>query len=284
MKTEPHIKATTRIRSFPIFHYPPESNISVPNERRCEVCNTGASLERLAFCTRSRTMTEKMTSRFTVLLVVLLLIETGAAWAQTPLASLSEVSLQQDIAFFRGRDFFLLLKHWEQAYGDAAAPTLLRVASDSQVAVTDRYIALMGATKLGGPPLARELLPFLTDPSWMIRSAALQALCILNDPTTGAAALPLLQDPALAVRKEAVKTVAKLKPAGAAGALVRAIFAAENYHEGKALWVPQAALEGLVTLKAYETSNALRPLLSHFNDPELIQATTRTLQTLAAQH
>jgi HEAT repeat protein len=195
--------------------------------------------------------------------------------------ALISTSLESDIHLRKGGGFDALLARWEKQYGASAVAPLLKLAQDRALDDTDRYVALMGAAKLGGVPGAPLLVPFLKDRSWMIRSASLRALAALGNPATADATLPLLRDAALVVRVEAVEAVAKLRPAGAAEALVAALTRGENYHGGKAQWVPDHALRALVALGARETAPRLRPLLDHTGDPELLARTVETLDALA---
>ena len=53
-----------------------------------------------------------------------------------------------------------LLKHWEKRYGSAAASPLLTLASSSEssgIADPQRYVALMGAARLGGKSTAQKI-------------------------------------------------------------------------------------------------------------------------------
>jgi HEAT repeat protein len=191
--------------------------------------------------------------------------------------------LAADLSAQKDPDFSPLLNRWAKLYGASAVAPLLRLAASASLAEPERYIALMGVASLGGNASARELHVFLSDPSWMLRSAALQAVRALGDTSAGEPALALLFDPALVVRREAVETVARLRPAGAASALIKTIYAEENYHEGRAIWVPQAALRALVSLKAQGVARDLRPLLLRFEDPALQREAVNTLEILTGR-
>src|SRR5262249_38406989 len=108
--------------------------------------------------------------------------------------------VRADLAQLHAPDFEPLLQKWEQAYGTDGFGTLLWLAKDKKESDSHRYIALMGAAKIGGQASAPELVPLLKDPSWMVRSAALHALGGLGNPATSEAVLTLLHDPALVVR------------------------------------------------------------------------------------
>lgn len=226
-------------------------------------------------------MKEKMTgpksTPHLILFGVLLLTSPVPAFARIqPSSSL----LKADLAALKSAEFGPILKRWEDLYGVSAVAPLLQIARTGTQPDPDRYIALMGAAKLGGTAVAPTLIPFLSDASWMVRSAALQALRTVGDVRSGESALPLLSDPALVVRKEAVETVEKLQPPGAAAALIKAIYSEDNYADGRALWIPQAALRALISLKAQSEAPSLRALLINSEDPELLTRTIRTLEAL----
>lgn len=175
-----------------------------------------------------------------------------------------------------------LLGHWQKRYGSSAVAPLLKIAASANPD-TQRYVALMGAARLGGKPIAPSVAGFLKDSSWLLRSGALRALEVLREPATAPAVLKLLGDPSLAVRLEAVKAVAVLKPAGAADALVQALGSEDNYRDGKALWVPGRALAALAALHASQSARSLSPLLDHARDPDLQLETVATLERLTGR-
>jgi HEAT repeat protein len=192
-----------------------------------------------------------------------------------------------DIRHSTSPSFNPLLQSWEQKYGTAVVSPLLEVARNKSASDSERYVAVMGIAKIGGKASAPLLSPFLKDSSWMIRNGTLRALTALKHPETSAAVLPLVKDPALVVRLEAVQSVEKLHPEGSLKALLAAIDDSENYHHGKAQWVPQRALLALQHLQTQneisqletrETATKLAALLERPKDPALkpqIEATLR---------
>lgn len=201
-------------------------------------------------------------------------------WAtQDPLVQvlLTEIKSQKTSTFES------LLPSWEKRFGSKAVEPLIEIASHSQYSDTHRYIALMSATKIGGPSTVALLKNLLKDRSWMLRSGALKALCVLNVPETADSILPLVHDPALVVRAEAVEAIPVLKPKGASDVLISAIRDHENYHGNKAQWVPQKALLALIRLQAKETIPQLQSLLKdpiHRQDIDFLRQTKRTIATL----
>lgn len=154
--------------------------------------------------------------------------------------------IRSDLAAHQDPSFEPLLKKWSQRFGPEAIPVLSQIIRDQTQKDEERYIALMGMAKLGGKAIAPELLPFLKDPSWMIRSGTLRALAVLGHPKTASAVLPLLKDPALVVRLEAVSAVEALRPKGAKEALIAVIKDPKNTFGGKqGKWVPERAREAL---------------------------------------
>ncbi len=180
--------------------------------------------------------------------------------------------------------FQSLLPNWENKYGNKALRPLFEIASNLKNEDSHRYIALMSATKMGGPATLPLLKKLLKDRSWMIRSGALRALTLLNSTDVTQEVLPLLRDPALVVRVEAIETLLVLRPKGVSDALLAVIHDRENYHGKKAQWVPQKALVALAHLNAKEVLPKLQTLLhdpNHQNDPELLRQTRQTIESLS---
>lgn len=219
-------------------------------------------------------------------LLILGLMEVGTAHSAHAFVKTTAAQLDQQIQRNASAGFEHLIQEWETQYGTEAVLPLLSIAKDRKKAETKRYIALMGAAKLGGSPILAEIQSFLKDSSWMLRSAALRLIATVGNPEAGKSVFPLLHDPALVVRAEAVETVRILKPEGAAEVLLGTLEDPENYHHGKALWVPQKALQALVDLKAYETAPRLSLFLESKTlrkDPELRFLARKTLALLSAQ-
>ena len=191
--------------------------------------------------------------------------------------------LKKEIARRKTLAFDDILRSWEYNFGTKAVPPLLRIAADKTNDDPDRYLAVMGAAKLGGMTVAPKLVKLLEDPSWMIRTAALRALTALNHPETAEHVLPLLRDPSLIVRTEAVEAISRLRPPGAKDALLSALEDSANYHQGKAQWVPARALQALVKMGAKDTAPKLRPLLFRTRDPELQKQTVQALESLTGR-
>lgn len=192
-------------------------------------------------------------------------------------------TLKTDIRGRTSNVFQNILKKWEILYGTQAVPPLFEIASDKSNNDADRYIAIMGAAKLGGAGSAPGLISLLKDSSWMIRSAALRALSFqqnLLSNKDSSAILPLLKDSALVVRLEAIDAAEKLRPEGTVEALVQTLSNLDNYHFGKAIWVPQRTLSALSKLHVKSVAPHLVTLLEHKNDRELQLKTMDTLASL----
>ena len=148
----------------------------------------------------------------------------------------------------------------------------------------ERYIALMGAARIGGRLSAHRITPFLKSPAWLLRSGALQALTDLRDPATGPATFAAAQRPRpRRPNRKAVAAIQALHPPGAAEALIQALGAGQNYSDGKALWVPGRALAAIQVLKAVDYAPRLLPLLDHVSDPTLQIQTVATLEALTGR-
>jgi HEAT repeat protein len=208
---------------------------------------------------------------------------TWAALPQTTQVNDLRSLLQKDLGTRTGLTFERILKNWESRYGTRAVQPLLGLASDSKLTDPDRYLALMGAAKLGGSEIAPKLTSLLSDPSWMIRSGALRAISALNHPATSSSVLALLRDPALIVRVEAVEAATRLRPPGVKEALLQTLEDSANYHQGKAQWVPSRALAALVKLGARDAAPRLMPLLSRSSDPKLQRQTVEALESLTGR-
>lgn len=192
-------------------------------------------------------------------------------------------TLRSDLTSRRNNSFETLLQHWAKQHGEKASLPLLELTRDTRLADADRYLALMGAARLGGQALAPQLVPALKDRSWMLRSGALRALSALQNPTTRDSVLPLLKDPSLVVRTEAVEAVRILRPENARDALLQALENPANYHRGISQWVPKRALEALVAIQAKDAAPRLLPLLNRSGDPALQAKTIETLESLTGK-
>lgn len=222
----------------------------------------------------------------------LILLSTTLSFGSTPSGSKEKeetahspllTKIQKDLRSHQKRSFRALLTSWEKKYGTQAINPLMSIASESTQPDRDRYIALMGATKIGGKALAPRVARFLEDRSWLMRSASLKALRVLKDRRYGKKTLTLLKDPSLIVRNEAVKTIGKLRPRGSVRALIRTLHDPKNYHKGKAQWVPQRALKTLVYLRPKpKAAYYLRPLLYKKKDAQFLKQVVMTIEKISS--
>jgi len=205
------------------------------------------------------------------------------AWSATtpPTDAKLEPVIRGEIQLRQGLSFSNLLQRLEKQYGSRAFGPLLEIARDHANQDADRYVAMMAAAKIGGRETAPLIIPFLRDRSWMMRSGALKTLTGFRSIEAGPAVMKLLDDSALVVRTEAVEAVRKLRPAGAAKALALAAVNPENFHGGKALWVPQRALKAISELGDRETLPKLRPLLYRQVDAGTLKLAMDTMDKLA---
>lgn len=191
----------------------------------------------------------------------------------TLLATVAQASIRSDIQSNLSGDFGGLLRKWSDSSSRIRPLEELKtIALDEASSERSRYIALMGAASLakldGRPDAIHPVLQRLKkDPSWVLRSASLEASLQVRDPArTEALALELLTDPALVVRSRAVDLIAS--PASAP-ALARAALDPKNHPGGRALWVPQKAIRALVRLQAREELRAVVRQLGKRQDPSL---------------
>ncbi|MGK5089766.1 HEAT repeat domain-containing protein [Bdellovibrionota bacterium FG-2] len=183
-------------------------------------------------------------------------------------------------------DFDPVLVTWGNKYGTQAVQTLVGIAGNPKESDANRYVSIMGIAKLGGARATSLLVPVLKDKSWMIRNAGLRALSILRDPHATESVVPLLKDPALVVRLEAVSTLVRLDPQNAPLSLVQAIEDPQNYHQGKALWVPSRALRAIESIDKQDpvlvarTSEALAKAMTKVPDSEFRAQIQKSLASL----
>lgn len=194
-------------------------------------------------------------------------------------------AIRKDLQSQNNISFQSLLQSWNTRFGSKAVEPLIKIASDSNWEDGKRYMALMGAARVGGKNSSPQIVPFLKDRSWMIRSAALRALCALDANDQGEQVLSLLKDPALVVRSETILAIEHLKPIKAIESLVQALHDPYNFHKGKAQGVPQLALQALVKLQAQaEIAPQLAPLLNYHRDPRFQQLTIKTLESITRKN
>lgn len=206
-------------------------------------------------------------------------------------SELKPKDLLRDMRGRSGANFSALLEKWENSHGSRAVAPLLTLARDKQLEDSDRYIALLAATRLGGTAATGQLYETLDDRSWMLRSAALRGLTLLkpekSTPLQDKALVGALQDKALVVRREAVHAISELKPRGSVAALLKAAAAAHNYVQGRAQWIPQSALAALANFNSTEERiailEALGPLAKRAKDPKVQLAAHELRRQLTAR-
>jgi len=217
-------------------------------------------------------------------LSLILLISSTLAQADINASKLKQ-KLIHDIEKSKSNSFSLLLKRWSKKYGGQSVSPLVEIVREKKLDEKKRYIALMGATKIGGKKVAPLIVPFLKDSSWMIRSGSLRALAILKNPSTARSVLPLLEDRSLVVRTEAVHAIESLRPAGAVDALIEAATHKRNFHGGKSQWLPKKALAALVQIGINKNkAPKLAPLLNYEKDKDLLQKTISVLKKITGNN
>lgn len=226
-----------------------------------------------------------MGKRFVFKHAVPVLLAIGLLGQSSALGSPSiESQIRSDLQRRKSSDFSKMASDWKKRFNTSAVDPLLKIADDRRLEDSSRYIAVMSAVRLGGVPVAARIAVLLKDPSWMLRSAALRSLAMLEAGAQGTQTLALLKDPALVVRTEAVDTVKKLRPAGAVSALVDTLENPSNYHAGRAQWVPQKALMALIELKAPASiASRIAPLLKRTGDPDLQRTAVMTLENVVGK-
>lgn len=222
-----------------------------------------------------------LTASFALLLAAL------PALASHPSAESIRSSILTDLKHRSSTSFNGLLNGWEKRFGTQAVTALMQIAREQKTNDPGRYIAIMGVAKIGGREAAPLLVPLLKDRSWMIRNGAIRALTALAHPQASDSIVPLTRDPALVVRMEAIQSLEKLHPRGSSDALVSVLEDPSNYNHGRALWVPQRALEALQHLQSQHVlaasdaklvANKLKAYLESPRDPALKTQITGTLR------
>src|SRR5262249_42054267 len=98
--------------------------------------------------------------------------------------------VELEIRSHNSSHFEPLIGRWQVEYGTSVFPILVQIAEDIKMPERSRYIALMGATKLGGTGAKPVLIKLLKDPSPIVRNASLVGLRALGDPSVGPKIFP----------------------------------------------------------------------------------------------
>jgi hypothetical protein len=179
---------------------------------------------------------------------------------------------------------------WKERYGARTITALSELAFDRKLDEHSRYMAWMGALKLGGSQVREKLSELSRDSSWLLRQAALESLEALSSSTASGAktdaktekdlqiAIQLLKDKALLVRLRAIETISKLRPEGSRAALLETLKDAKNYVAGRALGAPKRALRVLKELGGENSYPEIQALLKKVPDAA-VRAEIRTLKT-----
>jgi hypothetical protein len=213
------------------------------------------------------------------------------ASASVPSRSIESV-LRADLKALRQEkrtDFRALLERWDSVYGKSSGPALKKIARDSSAPETDRYVALLAHARVAGPETEDLATEALRERSWMLRSAGLKSIEILDLRSAASKVVSILEkDPALVIRSQAIETLVKLRPEGVESALLRAAMDSKNYRpadfrKGRADWIPQKALEALRDLRPKGFSAKLLPLLNDAKDGRVRAQALHTIETLESR-
>jgi len=200
-------------------------------------------------------------------------------------------AIVKDLENHKGGDFTDLLESWQKKFGDSAIKSLTKISKNQKVEDTQRYIAIMGLSKLAGGATSSIVAPLLTDSSWLVKIGALRALRLvsqikqtkLNSEQEQAVA-KMMNDPALVGRNEAVITIMTLGLRSATPELINALKDQKNYHKGKAQWVPQKALSTLLVFEPNPaTARKIASLLQRKTDQDLLKQTVSTIEKMMGQ-
>ena len=209
---------------------------------------------------------------------------TFAAVPPRPSVDVSLDALKKDLETRHSRSFEQILLKWQNQYGDKVVPALMKIAKNKHESDANRFIAVMGVAKLGGPSVAQWVSSLLSESSWMVKNAALKALTALKEPSTYEKIAPLLKDKALVVRSEAVLAIQQLQVTSAIPLLMDGLKNTNNYVGGKALVVPYHILSALVELNApLSVAPELLRLTKNTEDGHFHKTLLNTLDSLSGQ-
>ncbi|MBN23326.1 MAG: hypothetical protein CL678_18720 [Bdellovibrionaceae bacterium] len=182
------------------------------------------------------------------------------------------------------RDFRPLIQEWNRKYGTKAVTSLLEIAHQKKYSDSIRYMALMGATRMGGKAIVPQVIPLLNDSSWMLRSASLRTLGILQSQSALSEMIKILKkDKALVVRHDAVLALQKLKSKKTIDAFIFAIKDSKNYYKGKAQWIPQRAIAALEELPLRFSDLKKMKELLEIKDQEIVLQTIKVFEKVTGK-
>jgi HEAT repeat protein len=173
------------------------------------------------------------------------------------------------------KDFYAQLAH---EYGGAAVKPLLEIAGDDRNDDETRWAALFGLARLAGKESLGVIGKFLSNPSWMLRDAALKTAAALDAKEMAPQIAKRLKDDALIVRTTAVQAIEHLGLKQLAPKLVDALFDPANFHGGKALWIHKYILQAIREFHYDAAAPKLVELLQKSEHDSALQA--QVIQTL----
>ncbi len=190
---------------------------------------------------------------------------TLASGDKTPTAAALSVEIKKHLQENTNKSFQVLLDRWSDQHGARAAQALVTIATDRHQNDPARFIASLGAVRLGGAAISEKLVGNLADRSWMVRNGALQALgaalALPSDDLKKRKQAQLLGkicdrlfDKALVVRLQAADTLKRFLETRAGDltsknqrrlhqAAWKALRDKRNYTAGHSQWVPLRVLE-----------------------------------------
>lgn len=170
----------------------------------------------------------------------------SSAFAAIPAGAPQSKRILAQIEGWKDQSFKTLIEEWKNSKSKDTLPTLLRISQDKSKKDQTRYIALMGAARLSGPAIFKEIPSTLKDRSWMIRSGGIRILRGMGSKDQAKLVYPLLKDSAWVVRTEAIELLSQRKPAGYQDQLVSVLNDSSNLMNGKAQVVSYRALDAIL--------------------------------------
>lgn len=150
-----------------------------------------------------------------------------------------------------------------RAQGQPGMQNLKRIAEDAKQTLNVRWKAITAVGQLDARAHQPFLEKFLSAREWYLRSAGLHAVKYGPREVTLKWCRQLLDDPALVVRSTAVQVIGFIKGSELKDVLWERLYAAENYHRGRSLWIRKSIVEELSKFAQPRDSVRFLRLLNH---------------------
>jgi hypothetical protein len=226
--------------------------------------------------------TMKLKNRFYICASLALLTLSASAFAAEPLNSTNlKTRIQQTLK--QGQSLKAFYSSLNEQYGSTAIKPLVELLSDRQTSDEVRWASLFALARLAGKESIGMVQKSMTDPSWLLRDAALKTAAALDAKELTPQIEKRLKDDALIVRTTAVQTIGHLNLTKSAPKLVDALFDPINFHAGKALWIHKHILQVIKDFNYTAALPQLVKLLASSKDEQLQLQLIQTLEKLTGK-